>query len=256
MLSPERQGRMTGSRVRILMNGSDEELLSLWREMRGEQEPEDLSQNFAVQLGKFTEPFHLKWISRGMEKKLSREGEFVKHPVHDWAAVTLDGFWEDLRGPVETKHCGGYQEYNDVREFYIAQPYWQMICTQTDKCAFSVIQGNRAPVVEIIEYDTEYGSELWKRAYDFMECVWSGKPPVVLPPVPAPVPAIKTYDMTGNNSWAANAFVWLENLKAAKDHATAVKELKVAVPADAKKCFGHGITVSRNKAGALTIREA
>jgi hypothetical protein len=34
-----------------------------------------------------------------------------------------------------------------------------------------------------------------------------------------------------------------------------VRRRQAIIPADAAKCFGHGITVSRNKAGSLSIRE-
>jgi hypothetical protein len=42
---------------------------------------------------------------------------------------------------------------------------------------------------------------------------------------------------------------------AAKDFEAATKALKAIIPADAIKCSGHGITVSRSKIGSLTIRE-
>jgi hypothetical protein len=48
---------------------------------------------------------------------------------------------------------------------------------------------------------------------------------------------------------------WITTRQAAKDNAAADKAIKAMVPADAVKCFGHGITVSRSKAGSLSIRE-
>jgi len=44
--------------------GSDEAaLLRLWREKRGEAEPEDLSDNLIVQLGLVTEPLNRHWFA-------------------------------------------------------------------------------------------------------------------------------------------------------------------------------------------------
>ena len=44
-----------GSDARIVMGGDEGALIRLWREKRGEIEPEDLSGNLIVQLGLATE---------------------------------------------------------------------------------------------------------------------------------------------------------------------------------------------------------
>ena len=44
-----------GSDARIIMGDDEAALLRLWREKRGEVEPEDLSANLVVQLGLATE---------------------------------------------------------------------------------------------------------------------------------------------------------------------------------------------------------
>ena len=44
-----------GSDARIIMGEDEAALIRLWREKRGEEEPEDLSDNLAVQLGSVTE---------------------------------------------------------------------------------------------------------------------------------------------------------------------------------------------------------
>ena len=55
---PARKGRrhfIGGSDARIIMGANEDALLRLWREKRGEVEPEDLSANLVVQLGVVTE---------------------------------------------------------------------------------------------------------------------------------------------------------------------------------------------------------
>lgn len=52
--SSERRGFLGGSDARIIMGDDEAALLRLWREKRGELEPEDLSDNLAVQLGTVT----------------------------------------------------------------------------------------------------------------------------------------------------------------------------------------------------------
>jgi hypothetical protein len=47
-----------GSDARIVMGSGEAALLRLWREKRGEAEPEDLAGNLIVQLGLATEPLN------------------------------------------------------------------------------------------------------------------------------------------------------------------------------------------------------
>src|ERR1700681_4162617 len=53
-----------GSDARIIMGGDEAALIHLWREKRGEAEPEDLSGNLIVQLGKVTEDLNRTWYER------------------------------------------------------------------------------------------------------------------------------------------------------------------------------------------------
>jgi hypothetical protein len=51
-----------GSDARVIMGDDEAALLRLWREKRGEAEPEDLSGNLIVQLGLVTEPLNRIWV--------------------------------------------------------------------------------------------------------------------------------------------------------------------------------------------------
>jgi predicted phage-related endonuclease len=239
------------------MTGDPEKLMNLWRQMTGDPsyEEEDLSGIWAVALGSHTEPLQLDWYERRTGKPLSRRGDVIVHPLHDWAACTLDAWDNDLMCPVETKHCGGFEKTEAILARYAPQAHWQMIVTGADKCIFSIIEGAREPIIETVPWNDEYAKELWSRAEQFMECVSSLTPPVVLPPVVAPAKPEKTYDLTGNNSWAADAIGWITTKDAADAFGKHAKAIKEMVPADAIKCRGHGIEVSRNKAGSLSIRE-
>ena len=50
-----------GSDAQIIMGNDESALLQLWREKRGEVEPEDLSGNLIVQLGVVTEDLNRRW---------------------------------------------------------------------------------------------------------------------------------------------------------------------------------------------------
>jgi Zn finger protein HypA/HybF involved in hydrogenase expression len=61
--------------------------------------------------------------------------------------------------------------------------------------------------------------------------------------------------MAGNNAWAASAADWIESKDAADRCKDAEKVLKAAVPAEAKKCHGHGVQITRDRAGRLSLRQ-
>lgn len=261
MLSPDqlrqRDGKLTASRVACLMTGDAEKILNLWRDLVGDPAyvDEDLSSIWAVQLGSHTEVLNLDWYEKRTGKSLSRRGDVVVHELFDWAAATLDGWDEAIGAPVECKHVGGFEKMPAILERYSPQAHWQMIVTGANQCVFSIIEGAREPIIEIVDLDDAYAAELLERAKQFMECVRSLTPPITFAPVAAPVKAEKTYDMNGNNAWASDAITWATTRQSAKDNAAADKALKSLIPADAIKCFGHGITASRSKSGAISIRE-
>jgi len=178
------------------------------------------------------------------------------HPHYEWACATLDGFDDGLVGPVDAKHVGGFEKREAIVSRYTAQLFWQMSVTGTTRSALSIIEGSKEPVVEVIEWDSDYAVELWDRAKAFMECVWSLVPPVALPAVAAPVAAIREVCMENHNEWAVHAGVFIETYAAAKKFEKANKGIKSLVPSDAAKCFGHGVIATRNRAGALYIRES
>ena len=72
--------------------GEDEAaLLRLWREKRGEVEPEDLSDNLVVQLGSVTEDLNRHWYERNTSQIVTDVQRQVRHPVNRWMGATLDG---------------------------------------------------------------------------------------------------------------------------------------------------------------------
>src|SRR6516165_3486464 len=58
---PDRRYFIGGSDARVIMGNDESALLRLWREKRGELEPEDLSGNLVVQLGVATEDLNRRW---------------------------------------------------------------------------------------------------------------------------------------------------------------------------------------------------
>jgi len=89
--SAHRRSFIGGSDARIIMGEDEAALLRLWREKRGEVEPEDLSGNLIVQLGVVTEPLNRRWFESNTGQVLTAVQCRVQHPVVRWMAATIDG---------------------------------------------------------------------------------------------------------------------------------------------------------------------
>jgi len=250
-----RTGKLTASRIAVLMKGDAKGIYNLWLEMTGQEfEYEDLLHVWPVQLGSCTEQLNLDWYEL-KNSTVDRRGEVVVHPQYSWAAATLDGWISDLACQIECKHVGGREPLEVIIERYQPQMQWQMEVTGSRQCALSVIFGANEPIVEFIERDDAYAAEMVKRGAQFMQHVAKKTPPVVLDAVAAPIDATKVYDMTGNNAWASAASDWTSTKDAAALNKTSEKILKAIVPEDAKKCTGHSIQITRDRAGRLSLRE-
>src|SRR6187200_510157 len=89
--SGDRRSFIGGSDARIIMGNDETLLLRLWREKRGEVEPENLSDNLIVQLGTITEELNRHWYERNTGKSVQHVQRRIQHPVNKWMAATLDG---------------------------------------------------------------------------------------------------------------------------------------------------------------------
>ena len=92
-----------GSDARIIMGNDEAALIRLWREKRGEAEPEDLSGNLIVQLGNATEALNRSWYERNTGHHVSDVQRHVKHSAIPWMAATLDGIVEGTAAVFEAK---------------------------------------------------------------------------------------------------------------------------------------------------------
>lgn len=252
-----RAGKLTASAVGALMSGDETKIMNLWRRLVGDPDlvDEDLSGVWPVRLGETTETLNLDWYTHKTGNAVTRRGEVVVHSKIDWAAATLDGWVAKLNCPIECKHVGGREPFDRIRDRYTPQMAWQMAVTNSETCVFSVIEAANPPRIELIERAPDYEAELWNRAQQFMRCVRSMTPPVELEAFDAPPPpAVKEVDFSGSNEWADFAATWLQNKQAAAKAEAAEKSLKGMMPADAKRAFGYGVEINRDKARRLSLR--
>src|SRR5258706_10890577 len=87
----DRRSFIGGSDARTIMGSDESALIRLWREKRGEVEPEDLSGNLIVQLGTATEDLNRHWFESNTGHVVTEGQRQVVHPVKRWMAATLDG---------------------------------------------------------------------------------------------------------------------------------------------------------------------
>jgi hypothetical protein len=250
-----RKGKLTASKVGILIKGDAEAVHRLWLEMTGQADEEDLSNVWVVQFGAFTEPFHLNWQERRYQWSIVRRGEVVIHPKVAWAACTLDGWVKELDCPIEAKHANEREPVEVIVARYAAQCTWQMMCCGAARTQLSIIRGNSEPVLEEIPYNKMFGQELMRRAHVFMRHVNDNTPPVeMLDAVEAPEPKL-IVDMSNNVLWRRHALAWLQCQGAAETAKASEKVLKAMVHPTYAKASGHGVRVTRDRAGRLSLRQ-
>jgi len=90
-LRSDRRSFIGGSDARIIMGDDEAALLRLWKEKRGDVEPEDLSGDLLVQLGTVTEQLNRHWYEKNTGQVVTHVQRQVFHAVHRWMAATLDG---------------------------------------------------------------------------------------------------------------------------------------------------------------------
>lgn len=245
-----------GSDANTILSGSAERILRLWREKRGEENPEDLSDKLPVMLGCWTEAFNRQWYEKLSGERVSRISQHLRCPVRSWRTATLDGFVDAKHAIWEAKHTSPFVKSEELLARYMPQLQHNMAVAGCEVALLSVLFGNSKWEVYEVAADWMYQEDLLEAEMRFWHCVKSGEPPAITIISHAPKPVgVREVCMTGHNAWAAFASDWLEHRKAAKKHATATSSLKELVEDDVARAFGHGIEAKRSKAGAITIRE-
>src|SRR3981189_3317150 len=252
--SPDRRSFIGGSDARIIMGDNESALLQLWQEKRGEVEPEDLSGNLIVQLGKVTERLNRRWYERNTGRAIVGVQQRVFHPAKRWMAATLDGTVQDTGAVFEAKFMLPWSfSEESAAEKHMPQLQHNMWVTNATDAVLSIISGGGKWVEIKISADPLYQHLLLTAEKKFWRCVGSGEPPRLFdaePPRPR-IEAIRIVDMSSSNAWAELSSVFRRTRKAYLDHENAKAELKGLIPEDAKEAIGHGIRAKRSKSGRV-----
>jgi len=245
-----------GSDARIIMGNDEPALIRLWREKRGEIEPEDLSGNLIVQLGKATEDLNVSWYERNSGRRVIERQRLVKHSAISFMAATLDGVVEGTGAIFEAKFMLPWSFSDEAAvEKHMAQVQHNMWVTHLRTSVLSIITGGGKWVEISIPMDPLYLSVLVSAEKKFWRCVQSGEPPhLINAEAPRPrLEVVRIVDMSSSNSWAEFAALFRNTRAAFLDHERARTELKALMPEDAKEAIGHGVRAKRSKTGAVSF---
>jgi predicted phage-related endonuclease len=254
--SDDRCSFIGGSDARIIMGDDEASLLRLWREKRGEAEPEDLSSNLIVQLGSVTEELNRHWYERNTGQVVTAVQRRVFHPVKRWMAATLDGMVEGSGAVFEAKFMLPWTFSEEAAaEKHMAQLQHNMWVTASRTAVLSIITGGGKWVEITIPADPLYQHLLLTAEKKFWRCVETGETPHLFgvePPRPR-MEAVRIVDMSASNSWAEFAATFRRTRPAFQEHEAAKADLKKLVPEDSREAVGHGLRAKRSKSGAISF---
>lgn len=256
-----REFKITASLAPIVMAGDEAALLSKWRELIGEVEPPDLSDEWAPMLGVHLEGYILDWHEKHKGHALTERGRVVHHPRFDWCACTLDAFREFDSTTIDVKVCNSWQPLDDIVRYYTPQAIVQRVCRGAQYCSLLIMHGTAEPREIPVFVDETYANELWARINAFALCVQTLTPPVPLPKIYPPDQwRTVSLDKPGEQpNWGTAAIphmqVWARSKEAADDNASAADEIKKLIPDDVGRVSYFDVQVRRDRRGYLSIRK-
>jgi hypothetical protein len=155
----------------------------LWGVKSGRGEPEDLSRNFKVQLGRWTEDFNLRWLAasravaveplRQELEPLPDDTEIRVHPLGGpWAcrgrySARPDGLGRDAGGlfVIEAKHVVDRELPDRIVRSYLGQLFVTMHVFGVRRAVLSVIFG----ADRLTAYGVSWSETTWRAVEDWVE---------------------------------------------------------------------------------------
>lgn len=244
----------------------------LFEKKSGLCEPDDLSDNFPVQLGIATEDFHIEWTTQRIAQHdfpchaAGKQG-FYKLTTHNGTplgahtdAILVAG---NARYVLEVKHSMRFSSAVEAAEFYMPQLQHLMICTRKSVACLSVIIGNKEPDRAWIEADQDYQNDYIRRCDEFWRLVESRSPPHGYKPVEekrSHTDQIKINGMTRRSLEHSNHAQelidkYIINQPAAVTFNKVKSELKALMSESEAELYHPKLTLKRNARGAILIKQ-
>jgi predicted phage-related endonuclease len=251
----DRRSFIGGSDARVIMGSDEAALIRLWREKRGEADPEDLFGNLIVQLGAAAEELNRSWYEPNTGRRVTSSTASGTRLFPGWWRPSTAS-WREPKPYSKPNSCSpGHSPKRQRLKSTWPQLQHNMWVTHLRTSVLSIITGGGKWVEVTTPMDPLYLSVLVSAEKKFWRCVQSGEAPHLInaePPRPR-IEAIRIVDMSASNSWAEFAALFRNTRSAFLDHERAKSELKALMPEDAKEAIGHGVKAKRSKSGAVSF---
>ena len=202
---PDRRFFIGGSDARIIMCPDEVALIQLWKEKRGEVEPEDLADNLIVQLGLCTEALNRSWYERNTKRRspTSSAGSSTRC-AGTWRRPSTASSTTSTPCSRPSSCCPGHSRKKPRPKS--TWPSSSTTCGSPNarSSVLSIITGGGQWVEMTIPADSLYQHFLVTAERRFWRCVQTGETPCpygVEPPRPR-IEAVRIVDMSESNSWA------------------------------------------------------
>ena len=254
-----RLGFIGGSDATRIMTGN---WYDLWAEKTGRKEPEDLSNNLAVQLGTHTESFHIEWFCKQTHAKqyslqniyyATEDGVPYKGTVD--AEIEIDGLEDAI---LECKHTNSFTNIKEQLVRYMPQLQFYMHISNLKECYLSCIFGNSQWDYRKVSYDEEYVHHMNETIRAFWTCVEDDTAPTdqIVPEINTdkiPINDMVSRDASSDNQFISIAHDYMATMNDAKSHQEYGKMLKDLVAPNEREVYSPVITIKRDKRGSLRI---
>jgi len=194
--------------ARTIMNGSPEDVTTLWQQFKGVIEREDLEYVLPVQLGLWTEPLNLKFyaahqggievvdlnrmidhddrsvihdmlVERGHNPEMDSKGAYTRfpHPHFNWTLVKPDGWCPKPNMFVQCKHIHQFTKPENAFKNFMPEAQLTMACTSTSAVQLSIFYGTTTHDVLTYERDDQYVGFMLARMEKFYASLKDDAPP-------------------------------------------------------------------------------
>jgi len=254
--APMREDFIRGSDMVSLMQGKWEEL---WKIKMGLLGRKDLSNEFNVQLGSFTEIFNLNWLAKYYQYDFIPQQSYTKMYGSIKLQGTLDGVDRDKDIGVECKHTHSRNDIDYMLDYYMPQMQFYLYISGLNQMAFSVIFGNKHECVVVGE-NQDYQYDMLDKIKAFWEyVVHNERPEDVLIKVKQSIKdnvAINgkvKRDVSSSNSFSIAVMEYFHNQDAAKLFEQAKKDIKAEMKDNESEIYNDFVSVKRDKRGSIRI---
>ena len=254
-----RMGFIGGSDAVKIMSGDWHQL---WLEKTGQGEPVDLSDQFNVQLGTYTEDFNIAWFEHEYNLQVLAFQHEVSTTIDGIPfKATLDGVLKEdgVDVGLECKHTSSFRKFDDILAYYTPQIQLYMKVAKLDKMYLSVIFGNQWECKLI-----ERNEDEWQRMLPILKDFWNHVVNKIPPQSDMPnelltgvqhmtIDNMVARDASTDNEFRDKEYYYLCHFDDAQIFEDAKKRLKALIKPNEREVYTDKLSIKRNKRGALTI---